>query len=614
MKLKTKILTGNGLVLILLGMVIVLALINIVSLGQAADAILRENYRSISAASRMIRALDSQKAILIEMRAAEKPELLLSGLQKEDGEFIEWLARAKDNITISGEAELVEYLGNLYAEYRLTANAFTSGLLLSAERDSGDASLLPGDIEALLQRIREGSLQFLELNENRMYEASNQASTLSRRALVSTLILALSSFFAVLIFSFVLAERIVRPIYQIGEASRRLSEGDYTVKVPVQSNDEIGNLAGEFNQMANQLGKYHEMNIEQIVAEKNKADTILASIEDGLLVFERDMSVTGINPAALKILNIDSLSALGSQCEAFFKNTGVCAAVRDTFDSDRPAEIPEEDRTLTLLDPDGNPHHFQFTISTIRGRAESISGIVLMLRDITRMKELENLKSEFVMAASHELRTPLTSLGMSLDLLHDQISEKHTAVERDLINTAREEIFHMKSLTEDLLELSRLESGRIELEFENVSVASLFSFIESIFQEQFSARSINFSCTINEDALSIYGDMNKMTWVLSNLISNALRYVPEQGKIELSAVKIGYRIHISVGDNGPGIPPEYQSRIFQKFSQIKGPKSGGSGLGLAICKEIIRAHGGTIWVESQPGKGSIFTFTLPIPV
>jgi two-component system, NtrC family, sensor histidine kinase KinB len=601
-KLKTKILAVNGLVLMLLGAVVVWALVNIISLGQASDAILRENYRSISAANNMINSLDAQAVLLRASGAKEGGSAFLISMNEVEGAFLEWLGRARDNITIPGEAELVDQISRQFAEFRLE---FKNSI-----RDETAFSL--DSLELLLHEVRSTCRRLLVLNENTMYEASNQARVLSREALTSTLITALTALVSALVLSFILAEKVVKPIYQIGEASRRLSDGDYSVKVPVTSRDELGTLAGEFNRMAAQLGRFHEMNIEKIVSEKNKADTILASIEDGLVVFDRDLSVAGINPAAQMILQTEGFPGEGLACESLFPHSPICSLIRDSFLNEKLSEIPEEDRTLAVVDGEGNPHHYQFTFSVIRGRGKPLSGIVVMLRDITRMKELENLKSEFVMAASHELRTPLTSLGMSIDLLREQFLGKASDMEQDLIDTAREEIQHMKYLTEDLLELSRLESGRIELEYDTVAVKQLFGVIEGIFRKQGETRHVVFTMSLPDDDLSFRGDANKITWVLSNLVSNALRYVPEQGAIDLSAARIGYNLHISVGDNGPGIPVEYQSRIFQKFSQIKGRKSGGSGLGLAICKEIIRAHGGTIWVESQQGKGSVFTFTLPL--
>ena len=216
------------------------------------------------------------------------------------------------------------------------------------------------------------------------------------------------------------------------------------------------------------------------------------------------------------------------------------------------------------------------------------------------------------MAASHELRTPLTGLEMSICLLMEHLDPGLSEKDRELFAAAHEETLRMKALVNDLLDLSKIESGKIELEFESIPVQPLLAYMETIFKNQLEIRNVHLSVECLEKLSNVRADSNKIVWVLSNLVSNALRYVPDEGHIWLTAQQSGTFVHLSVRDDGPGIPPEYQSSLFQKFVKVKGRESGGSGLGLAICKEIVRAHGGSIWVESQPGKGCTFTFTLPI--
>jgi NtrC-family two-component system sensor histidine kinase KinB len=273
--------------------------------------------------------------------------------------------------------------------------------------------------------------------------------------------------------------------------------------------------------------------------------------------------------------------------------------------------VPEENRTISLPEDD-HSRHYLFSITTIRGKERSLSGIVLLLRDVTRLKEVEQLKSDFVMAASHELRTPLTSLGMSIDLLLEHATEGFAEIDWELLQAAHEEVYRMKALVNDLLDLSKIEAGRIELEFASVPAHALLDHIQAVFKGQLDQKQVELTVTLPEDLPNIRVDVNKITWVLTNLLSNALRYVSERGHIHVMAKKVGEQVHLSVRDDGPGIPPAYQTKIFQKFVQVKGQEAGGTGLGLAICKEIVRAHGGTIWVESILGQGSTFTFTVPV--
>jgi two-component system, NtrC family, sensor histidine kinase KinB len=532
----------------------------------------------------------------------------ITQFRENEAIFFQWLARAKDNITIKGEAELVQSIEGGYAAYRSQFASITDW------RGTAGASLQPDRyqimVNPLFVKVREACIALRNLNKETMYAASVKAGDVARRAIWSTGFVAVSALIVALMFSLLLAERIVRPIRRFMEASRRISSGDYAVQVTVETGDELGRLAEEFNQMAEQLGLYHEMNIEQIIAEKNKGEAILSSIEDGLVVFDTKLKVTGINPAARQMLNLAFTECMTLQCADILQDLHFCDLIHQTVETGGQPDVPEEQRIIAL--PEGErTRHYLYSITAIRGRDRKLSGIVLLLRDVTRLKEVERLKSEFIMAASHELRTPLTSLSMSVDLLLEHAAQGLAAKDKDLLQAAHEEVHRMKALVNDLLDLSKIEAGRIELAFESAPVSTLLDHVEKVFKNQMDMKEISFTSEIKADTPKIRADANKITWVLTNLISNALRYVSRGGHIAISAHRIGPHVHLSVRDDGPGIPPEYQSKIFQKFVQVKDREPGGTGLGLAICKEIVRAHGGAIWVESSAGKGSTFTFTLP---
>lgn len=604
MALKTKILVGYGVAFALMGLVVAWAIANIVSLGKATDAILRENYRSILAAENMVEALERQDSgiLLILLGDADRGD---AQLRENEAVFFEWLARAKDNVTVQGEAELIRQIQAGYAAFRQRCATLKDG-----GQARGAAGLYHEGLFPLFRKVRDACKELRRLNEQTMYEASVRAGQVARRAIWSTGLVAAAGLVIALAFSLALAERVTRPLRRFMEASRRIADGHYDVAVPVETGDELGRLAGEFNRMAAQLGRFHEMNIDQIIAEKNKGEAVLASIEDGLVVFDTSLAVTGINPAARRMLALDLNEAPGD-CDHLLTGPPVCELIRRTVASGVRPDIPDEQRILTLADH-GRHHHYLFTITVIQGRDHGLCGAVLVLRDVTRLKEVERLKSDFVMAASHELRTPLTSLGMSVDLLLENAAATLADRDRDLLQAAHEEVHRMKALVNDLLDLSKIEAGRIEMEFEQVAVPTLVDHARAVFKSQLDIKQVDFAVTLAPDLPKVRADANKITWVLTNLISNALRYVADAGHIGLTAHRVGPHVHLSVRDDGPGIPVEYHSKIFQKFVRVQEQPTGGTGLGLAICKEIVRAHGGTIWVESAPGRGSIFTFTLPV--
>ncbi|RJX26135.1 MAG: HAMP domain-containing protein [Desulfurivibrio sp.] len=607
MTLKKKILIGYGVAFALMGLVMAWAVTNLVSLGRASGAILSENYRSILAAENMVDALERQDSGILLIFLGER-EKGTSQFRENEAVFLQWLARARDNITIAGEAERIRSIEVDYASYRRHFSTLTerSGPARPPLRPAAyQESVYP-----LFAKVREACISVRQLNEETMYAASLKAGTVASRAIWSTTLVAAAASVVALLFSLFLAERIVRPIRRFMEASRRISSGDYAVQVPVDTGDELGIFASEFNQMATQLCRYQEMNIEQIIAEKNKGEAILASIEDSLLVFDTRLRVTGINPAARRMLDLATPETSSLQCADIIPDATVCELIRHTVESGTHPALPDEQRIIVF--PDGERRrHYLFSVTAIRGRDRNLSGIVLLLRDVTRLKEVERLKSEFITAASHELRTPLTSLGMSVDLLLEHAAPLLPEKDRELLQAAHEEVHRMKALVSDLLDLSRIEAGRIEMEFAELEVPILFDHVQTIFKSQADMKGVVLTAETAGDLPKVRADANKITWVLTNLISNALRYVSRGGQINLRAHRIGPLVHLSVRDDGPGIPLAYQARIFQKFVQVKGREADGTGLGLAICKEIVRAHGGGIWVESSPGLGSTFTFTLP---
>lgn len=610
MTLKKKILLGYGVAFALMGLVIAWAVLNLVSLGKATDAILRENYWSILAAENMVDALERQDSgVLIFLLGDGRKGI--SQFRENEAVFLQWLARARDNITVAGEAEHVQSLEADYAKYRHRFSELTDLPAAQGGPPEDPLGTYSESIHPLFARVREVCVQLRNLNEETMYGASVLAGRVANRAIWSTVFVSASALVIALVFSLWLAERIARPLVRFMEASRKISSGDYTVEVPIEGGDELGRLAGEINRMASQLARYHEMNIDRILSEKSKGEAILSSIEDGLVVFDTALGVTGINPAARRMLSLEFTECVSRPCSDILPAPHVCELIRGTIEAGVQPDVPEEKRIITIPGEERS-RHYLFSITTIRGRDRNLTGILLLLKDVTRLKEVEQMKSEFVMAASHELRTPLTSMGMSIDLLLEHAAHRLEEADRELLQAAHEEVHRMQALANDLLDLAKIEAGRIVLDLESVPVRTLVETVQTIFGGQLDKKQVELSADLAKGLPNIRADANKITWVVTNLVSNALRYVSEGGHIRLTAKWIGPHVHFSVGDDGPGIPEEYLARIFQKFVQVKGRETGGTGLGLAICREIVRAHGGSIWAESAPGQGSTFTFTVPV--
>ena len=610
MTLKKKMLSGYGVVFVLLGLVVAWAVGNLIYLGAASDAILKENYRSILAAENMVEELERQEsAVLITILGEKDKGVAL--IREHDSNFLQWLARAKDNVTISGEDKLIQNIDKRFADYRSLILKFAGFHEFAEPEKTPIKEYYFTTILPLFSEIREACIKLRNLNEETMYSASVRANQIAIRAIWSTIAVAASALILALIFSLVLSERITNPLKGLMDASRKIADGDYNVQVPVKTEDELGMLAIEFNKMSDQLAQYHRMNIGQVISEKKKVETILASIEDGLVVFNLNNQITDINFAARRMLNLELKDCLGKTSYEVFSDKNLCDHISEAIRTGSKPDINEENCYITIKSG-ASFKHYLFAISVFQGEAGALSGVVLLLRDVTRLKEVERLKSEFVMAASHELRTPLTSIGMSIDLLLENSGQNLNVRQTELLQVAHEEINRLRALVNDLLDLSKIETGKIDLDLETVDVHQLIERADSVLLRQIEEKNVIVVYNVADNLPPIKVDANKISWVLTNLVANAVRLVPKGGHILVSARLIGKRMHISVRDDGPGIPLEYQSKIFQKFVQVKGAESGGTGLGLAICKEIIRAHGGAIWVESTLGQGSTFIFTLPI--
>jgi NtrC-family two-component system sensor histidine kinase KinB len=606
--LRKKIFLGYGITLVLMVLVLVWAFINLWNLGQASDAILKENYKSILAAENMVYAIERQDSAILLMFLGYR-EQGWNQFRENENQFFQWLGRAKDNITVEGEGRVVNTIETEYSNY---LNHVSELRPISVGGPRKTETFYHETILPSFLSVRDTCIRLREINQENMYKVSDRARYIAKRAIWSMVIIGAAAVAIGLGFSLLLSKILVKPVRQMVEATQKIAEGNYDIQISTHSSDELGRLTDEFNSMTKKLKGFHDLNIEQIMAEKLKSEAIIRSIDDGIILVDAEFKVTGMNPMARRVLDIQPDSPQNRHFLEVVKSEELFNYIKQSMESGKPPSIEEKENVFTV-ERNGTRYHYQFSITPVRGKKGVLIGVVLLLRDVTRLTELDRLKSEFVMTASHELRTPLTSIGMSIDLLLESATNKLDEKEQGLLSAAHEDVQRLKVFVNNLLDLSKIEAGKMEMEFSNIPVHLLFEKVVAVFKTQAEEKAVGLSYNVPEELPNVRADGNRITWVLTNLISNALRYTHSKGNIRLLAESFGPYVQISVSDDGPGIPYEYQSKIFDKFVQIKSDKAlGGSGLGLTICKEMVRAHGGTIWVDSVPGEGSVFTFTLPI--
>lgn len=605
---RQKIFIGYGASLILVVLILAWAMFMMLRLGRASESILRENYRSIQAAEHMIDAIERQdSAILLYLLGYQ--EQGLKEFRENETAFLQWLGRARDNITVPGEKEIIDSIEQNYSQY---LGEVVNLHLKGASDQRGAINLYHELILPLFRSTRDTCVKLREINHETMYAASNRAGQLSLQAVLSMSVIGGLSVIIGVVFSFFLSRLISRPVTELKKAALQIAEGNYEVQVPVQGSAELALLADQFNQMAEKLRKFHEMNIGRIIAEKLKSEAIIQSVDDGIMVVDERLVINNINPKAALIFGVHKDSLLGKHFFEAVRDERLFHLLKQSVESGDAPSLQEGEDIFTITS-EGGSQHYQFSIIPMRSPSHAIQGVVLLLRDITRLHELDRLKSEFVLTASHELRTPLTSVSMAVDLLMESAAAKLTDKERELLEACHEDVQRLRALVNDLLDLSKIEAGKLDLAFERVEPGFLFDQALAVMKPQTDAKHIELQLEVPEALPPVMIDPNKIVWVLVNLLANAVRHTPEGGHIRVKGERVGGQVHLAVSDDGEGVPYEIQSRIFDKFVQVKRDGSvGGSGLGLAISKEVVRAHRGTIWLDSVPGQGSTFTFTIPV--
>ena len=601
MKLKSKILLGYSLSLALVVLVGGWGINNLRRLGKASEAILEENYNSILAAENIIDAIERQDSAVL-LFLLENRDRGLEQYRQNQIEFLKWLGRAEGNITIAGEEKIINSIEQSYQDY------LTAFFQLQQQSDPNTedyyATILP-----IFTQIRDNSVQLRLINQETMEAASENAQDISQQAIWSMAIAGATAAAVGLGFSLLLTRRIVQPLTEMTAATEKIAAGEYDITLQVKTKDELGILAQEITTMSQKLRAFRDLNVGKVITEKQRSEAIVQSIADGIIVVDSDLKIIAINPIAANVANVKSMLAINNHFLDVFDNRQLYQHLKQTAETGKPPQV--ESDILTIERPP-KVQYYKFAITPVVSEAQEVIGAILLLQDVTKLKELDNLKSEFVATASHELRTPLTGMAMSLNLLAETTENKLSESESELLDAAVEDVERLRSLVNDLLDLSKIESGKIELDFVAVKVEFLLDKAIAALQIQANQKEITLSKeTISQD-IEVKVDANKIIWVLTNLIANALRYSEPGGKIEIGTTKASSWIEIFVTDYGAGIPLEYQSKIFDKFVQVETEKDvGGSGLGLAICQEMIQAHGGRIWVDSTVGKGSTFTFTVP---
>ena len=415
-----------------------------------------------------------------------------------------------------------------------------------------------------------------------------------------------------------LPRMVVRPLRRLHVDMQRVAGPGAATRVGVGRRDEVGTIATAVNRVLSQAQDERRATLAQLFTERNRMDSLVRSLDEGLLLLDEQKTIVLANPVACDLLGLPQAALLGKQAEV----------VADTNASLRELLVPLAEANMAgdaVPDPvftfphKGDAPHYQLSISPIEttggapaGRAAP-GGYIFCLRNVSDFKKLDEVKSGFLATISHELKTPLASIKLSLMLLQN---ERTTDAERQVLATGiGEETQRLLQMVGQLIDVARLDAGvGIKLNVQPMHLAEVVHYATQTVQPQLLDKEVRLELQLAEALPEVHGDVEKTTWVLINLLSNAIRYSPVGCPLVIRAVQWGEMVRVSVEDCGPGIPAEYHKRIFERFAGVPGQVGHGnsSGLGLSISREFIGAQGGQLWVESQPEIGSRFLFTLPV--
>ncbi|HUJ71530.1 MAG TPA: ATP-binding protein, partial [Verrucomicrobiae bacterium] len=407
---------------------------------------------------------------------------------------------------------------------------------------------------------------------------------------------------------FWMSRRVTRPILQMRGVAAQVARGDFSQKAPTRVTAELGELAAALNNMSTQL----ETRLRELGEEKAELSGILAGMTEGVLVVGTDGKVRLTNRALQRQFGI-SAEASGKTVLEAFRNVALQELVTEVVQTGDVSG-----RELTFLTP--NERAYELSATRLQGHDGAFTGAVIVFHDITRMRQFENTRREFVANVSHELRTPLSIIkGYVETLLDAQPPDPATA--KQFLQTIQRHSQRLEALIGDLLSISALESQQARLNLEPVCLRAAAQSVMNELARQAQKKSTTVSLEIPEQLPAARADAQRLHQVLFNLLDNAVKYTQPGSRVVISAKEKDGELEVCVADNGPGIAPEHLPHIFERFYRVDKARSrelGGTGLGLSIVKHIVQAHGGRVWAESSPRsergqleKGSTFYLTLP---
>lgn len=570
LKIKTKLTYGLGLLFTLIVLLGTLSVKNICDMATDTQNILADNYNSLLYARRMLDALENIRTDPVARTEFEKN-----------------LALQKKNIT------------------EIDENAATARLVTRYE------AMLKDPTDTTVRYVREVLNEVMSLNMATIYRKSQVAESTAHHALLWICILGVICITIALAFLIRFPRAINNPIRLLTEGIMEIANHNYEKRLNLEKYDEFTEVAASFNRMAERLAEYRRSTLADMIRAKQFIEAIVNSITEPIIGLDTNRTVLFANEEALTILNLKREQVIGkSASELSLKNDLLRRLIRELVQ-------PNDKNEPLKIYADNKESYFQVKYIPIHISGSSsdtgrYAGDVILLKNITEFKELDSAKTTFISTISHELKTPISAILMSLKLLQDQRVGEMNEEQKMLAHSIKDSSDRLLEITGELLKMTQVETGKLQLNPKITKPVELIDYAIKANRVQAERFGCHIEVEYPEKISKLFVDSEKIAWVLTNLLSNAIHYTPENGRIIIGARQLDKEVEIFVQDFGKGIDPRYHQSIFDRYFRVPGTKVQGSGLGLAISKDFVEAHGGSIRVESAVGKGSRFVITFSV--
>ncbi len=597
--LRQKISLGFGALLIIIIVIGTQSILHLSQLGASIDVILRENYRSVIACQQMKEALERiDSGILFVLLGHEQQGKEL--VRNNQAAFEKSLQVELNNITLPDEGEKAARLTDLFRRYEaLLREVVDPAQPVGLRNQAYFTRLLP-----LFGQIKDQADEILQLNQQNMNDANNRARRSAASARKRMYVLLSVGTALAVVFIFFSRRWILRPVHRLIQSADEIRRGNLDLVVAVNSRDEVGHLSEAFNAMAASLREFRRTDQAKLLRIQKATQQAFDSLPDAIAVIEAEGRVEVATESARAVFGLKPGVAVADL--PFVWMADLC---RDALQGGRAASL-EGQRSIQQF-VKGEERYYRPEAVPILDSERLTTGVILVLKDVTQLRQQDEIKRGVVRTVSHQLNTPLTSVRMAIHLLLGEKVGDLNEKQAELLMSAREDSDRLHEILNSLLDLSRFESGKAQMEFRALSPRSIVMDAVESFRRAAQDRGVALNAEIPADLPDVWVDTTRIDHVFGNLLSNALNHTSAGGRIVLTAEDEEAGVRFAVSDTGEGIPEAFLTRIFEPFFRVPGRRNEtGAGLGLAIVKEIVEAHGGTVGVESSEGKGARFTFTL----